>query len=284
MSIAIVTDTACNFTPESAEKNGIHLLPIEITFGDKTYKDGFDITTQEFYELMESSDIIPSTAQPKPIDVYQLYEKLSHDYDEILSINLGSTVSGTIETLNLVAKEIHQANVTVYDTKFVSIPAGYLVLEAKRLVDEGKSVEEIIAHLDELRDQSIAYAMVQDLDNLVESGRVPAVLGTVAKLAKIKPIIKIEAKNTKGLEITDKIRTNKRAINKLIELVTQHIESIDYPFHIDIAHGNIPEVAEDIRLRLTNIYPDHEIKLHLLTSVIGAHSGPNIVGVFVGPK
>src|SRR5690625_7503891 len=105
MSIAIVTDTACNFTPESAEKNGIHLLPIEITFGDKTYKDAFDITTQEFYELMESSDIIPSTAQPKPIDVYQLYEKLSHDYDEILSINLVQIFPVQIKRSNFVEKK-----------------------------------------------------------------------------------------------------------------------------------------------------------------------------------
>lgn len=90
--------------------------------------------------------------------------------------------------------------------------------------------------------------------------------------------------NCKGLEIIEKIRTNKRAINRLIELTKDHIDSIDYPFHLDVAHGNIPEVAEEVQSRLSDIYPERKINIHLLTSVVGAHSGPNIVGVFIGPK
>jgi len=282
MSIAIVTDTGCNISPEMADELGIHLLPIEIIFENQTFKDGFELTNQEFYQKMAVSNKIPTTSQPKPSDAYQLYDKLSKTYDEILSINLGSTVSGTIQTLKLVAEEIKQAKVTVYDTKLVSIPAGYLAIEAKRLVDQGKTVAEIVESLDDLRGKSVAFASIHELDNLVESGRVPAVLGTVAKLAKIKPIIKIEAKNSKGLEIIEKIRTNKRAINKLIDLASAHIESINYPFHLDVAHGNIPQVAEEVRQLLLARYPDKQIKIHQLTSVIGVHSGPNIVGIFIG--
>jgi len=284
MSIAIVTDTGCNITPEQAEELGIYILPIEIVFEDRTYKDGFEITNQEFYAKMASSSKVPSTSQPQPNEAFQLYNQLSQEYDEILSVSLGSTVSGTVQTLNLVAQEIDQAKVTVYDTKLVSIPAGHLAIEAKRLADQGKTVDEIMTHLDELREKVIAFAAIYDLQNLVESGRVPAVLGTVAKLAKIKPIIRIEAKNSKGLEIAEKIRTNKRATNRLIELVKEHIESVDYPVQIDVAHGHVPEVAEEVRLQLLNEYPDMNINIRLLTSVIGAHSGPNIVGVFIAPK
>lgn len=284
MSIAIVTDTACHFTPETAEKLGVYLLPIEITFEDNRYKDGFEITNKEFYEKMAISKTIPSTSQPNPSDAYKLYEQLSRNYDEILSINLGSTVSGTIQTLNIVGSEISKAKVTVYDTKLVSVPAGYLVMEAKRLVDEGKTVDEIVDHLDNLRDKSIAFASIHDLDNLVESGRVPAVLGTVAKLAKVKPIITIEAKDSRGIEITEKVRTNKRAIKKLVDLAIEYTETIDYPFHLDVAHGNIPEIAEEVRGLLLEKYPDQKINIHLLTSVIGAHSGPNIVGIFIAPR
>ena len=284
MSIAIVTDTGCNITPEQAEELGIYILPIEIVFEDRTYKDGFEITNQEFYAKMANSSKVPSTSQPQPNEAFQLYNQLSQEYDEILSVSLGSTVSGTVQTLNLVAQEIDQAKVTVYDTKLVSIPAGHLAIEAKRLADQGKTVDEIMTHLDELREKVIAFAAIYDLQNLVESGRVPAVLGTVAKLAKIKPIIRIEAKNSKGLEIAEKIRTNKRATNRLIELVKEHIESVDYPVQIDVAHGHVPEVAEEVRLQLLNEYPDMNINIRLLTSVIGAHSGPNIVGVFIAPK
>lgn len=194
MSIAIVTDTGCNISPEMADELGIHLLPIEIIFENQTFKDGFELTNQEFYQKMAVSNKIPTTSQPKPSDAYQLYDKLSKTYDEILSINLGSTVSGTIQTLKLVAEEIKQAKVTVYDTKLVSIPAGYLAIEAKRLVDQGKTVAEIVESLDDLRGKSVAFASIHELDNLVESGRVPAVLGTVANLQKLSRLLKSKRK------------------------------------------------------------------------------------------
>lgn len=284
MSIAIVTDTACNITPEQAEELGLYLLPLEITIDNETYKDGFEINTQEFYEKMAKAHTIPKTAQPQIGNAYELYEKLNEEYDEILSIHLGSNVSGTVQSLELLARDIPEMNVTVFDTQLVSVPAGYLVLEAHRLVTEGKEIPEILAHLIDLRERSIAYAAIHSLDNLVESGRVPSVIGTVAKLAKIKPIISIKASKEKGLKVVEGVRTSKRANNKLIDLIVEYTETLEYPFILDVAHGNVPEDAEKVRQTLQETFPDKEINMHLLTSVIGAHSGPEIIGVFVAPK
>lgn len=283
MTIAIVTDTACNITPEMAEEMGVYLLPIEITIDGERYKDGYEITTTEFYEKMTTAEKIPTTAQPLPGSAYELYQELSESYDEILSIHLGSNVSGTVQTLELVGKEFNPGQVTTYDTQLISIPAGYLVKEAKRMVDAGHSVTEITGKLDELRSQSRAFAAVHTLDYLVESGRVPSVVGTVAKLAKIKPILTIEASEDKGLEMTEKVRTTKRANKKLIEMAKDYADSLDYPFHLDIAHGNVPEMAAEVKADLEEIYPGRQIKTHILTSVIGAHSGPDIIGIFIAP-
>lgn len=284
MTIAIVTDTACNITPKMAEEMSIYLLPLEIMIDDQTYKDGYDITTEAFYEKMPTAKNIPSTSQPLPGSALELYQKLGEEYDEILSIHLGSNVSGTVQTLELVGKEIETAKVTTYDTKLVSLPAGYLVKEAKHMVDEGRSVSEILSQLDSLREKSIAYASVHTLDYLVESGRVPAVVGTVAKLAKIKPILTIKAQDEKGVGVFDKVRTSKRANRKLVDLAKAYTDKLDYPFHIDIAHGNVPEMATELKEALEEIYPEHTIDTHILTSVIGAHSGPDIVGVFIAPN
>lgn len=284
MSIAIVTDTACNNTPEQAEELGVYLLPIEITIDGVIYKDGFDITNAEFYEKMAKAKSVPKTSQPALGNALALYKTLSQEYDEILSIHLGSNVSGTIQSLEILAQNIEDVNVRVYDTQLVSVPAGYLVVEAKRMVDEGKSIQEITDRLDVLREQSIAYAVVYKLDTLVESGRVPSLVGTVAKLAKIKPILSIKASDNKGLEVVEKVRTMKRANAKLLDLVEEYTASLDYPYCVDIAHGNLSEEADDIRTELQKRYPNHKIKKHLLTSVIGAHSGPDIMGVFIAPK
>ena len=283
MTIAIVTDTACNITAKMAEEMGIYLLPLEIMIDDQNYKDGFDITTEEFYERMATAEKIPTTSQPLPGTALELYQKLGEEYDEILSIHLGSNVSGAVETLGLIGKEVETAKVTTYDTKLVSVPAGYLVNEAKRMVAEGHSVDEIIPQLDILREQSVAYAAVHTLDYLVESGRVPAVVGSMAKLAKIKPILTIKAHDEKGVGVSDKVRTSKRANKKLIELAKAYTDKLDYPFHLDIAHGNVPEMMAELKADVEEAYPEHKIQTHVLTSVIGAHSGPDIVGIFIAP-
>lgn len=283
MAIAIVTDTGCNITPEVAEKMGIYLLPIELTIDGHSYKDGFEITTTEFYEKMRTAEGIPTTAQPLAGTSYAVYEELSESYDEIISIHLGSNLSGTVQTLELIGKEFESVDITVYDTQLVSLPASYLVKEAKRMVDEGQSVSEIVEKLDELRSQSKAFAAVHTLDYLVKSGRVPAVVGTVAKLAKVKPILTIEASEEKGLEVTEKVRTSKRANQKLIDLVKEYADGLDYPFHLDIAHGNVPEMAAEVKADLEAVFPNHRIHIDVLTSVIGAHSGPDIVGIFLAP-
>lgn len=284
MSIAIVTDTACNITPEMGEEMGVYLLPIEITIEGESFEDGFDITTEEFYDKMIKTGAVPTTSQPAPSKAYGLYKKLSEEYDEILSIHLGSNVSGTIQTLELIAQEVETAKVTVFDSQLVSVPAGYLVKEAKRLVNEGKQVSEIVEQLNKLRDQSVAFASVHTMDNLVKSGRVPSIMGTVAKIAKIKPILTIKASEEKGLEVAEKVRTSKRANSKLIEMVFEYTETLDYPFHLDIAHGKAPDMAEELKTNLEENFPQHDIQTHLLTSVIGAHSGPDIVGVFIAPN
>lgn len=283
MTIAIVTDTACNITPEMAEEMGIYLLPIEITIDGQSYKDGYEMSASAFYEAMNTAENVPTTAQPLPSTAIELYKELSESYDEILSIHLGSNVSGTIQTLTLIGREFDSVEITVYDTQLVSMPAGYLVKEAKRMVDQGHTMPEITSRLDFLRGQSKAFASVHTLDHLVESGRVPSVVGTVAKLAKIKPILAIEAHEEKGFEVIEKVRTSKRVNKRLIELVKEYTADLDYPFHLDVAHGNVPEMAAEIKSQLEEVYPGREIDTHLLTSVIGAHSGPDIVGVFIAP-
>ena len=283
MTIAIVTDTACNITPEMAEEMGIYLLPLEIMIDDQNYKDGYDITTEEFYEKMITAKSIPTTSQPLPGTAIELYQKLGEEYDEILSIHLGSNVSGAVQTLELIGEEIETAKVTIYDTKLVSLPAGYLVKEAKRMVDDGRTGNEIISQLDILREQSIAYASVHTLDYLVESGRIPAVVGSVAKLAKIKPILMIKAQDEKGIGVSDKVRTSKRANKKLVDLAIDYTDTLDYPFQLDIAHGNAPEMVAELKEAVEEAFPERPIKTHVLTSVIGAHSGPDIVGIFIAP-
>jgi len=280
MSIAIVTDTGCNITPTQAKELGVHLLPLEIIFGEEVYKDGFELSSEEFFDKMSKSDELPTTSQPATADAYELYQELSKNYDEILSIHFDSKLSGTFQSMELVAEEIDDANVTVYDTHLVSIPAGELVIEAKRLANKGETLETILDRLDEMAEQAKAFAMFNSLENLVEGGRISAIVGSLVKWIKIKPVIEI---NNEQIEIVGKIRTEKRAIKKVEEHVIEAVEASDLPVKISIGHGDYIEVAQAARDRLLERYPKQKIEIQRLTSVLGVHAGPELLGIAVTP-
>jgi len=280
MSIAIVTDTACNITPEFAKELGVYVMPLEIIFGETSYKEGFELGTEEFYEKMENSEELPKTSQPNIAWAYELYEEISNEYDEILSLHISGELSGTVQALNALAEEFEQANITIYDTKLVTIPARELVIRAKKLVDQGKTVPEIVEELDNIRKELATLVTLNSLDNVVEGGRISKIAGAIVKFIKIKPVISVTDEEIKMLNT---VRSSKSALNKLEEHTLKHAESVDYPFKIMIGHANYLEVAEKIRERFLEKYPKLEIEIQPITAVIGVHTGSEAIGTVVAP-
>jgi len=280
MKIGIVTDTSCNFTPEQAEELGIHLVPLDIIFKDRTYVDAFEMTTEEFYKKMSELDGLPTTSQPAIGEFIKVYKEIIEDYDQIISIHLSGDLSGTVSTAKMAAKQVDSEKIKVYDTKLVSILSKYLVLEAKRLVEQGEAFEQIIERLDDAKPKSIAYIVIESLDSAIKGGRVPKIAGKITEMAQIKAIFKV---SNNGIELERVIRTSKRAYKSLEKKVYDYIDSLDYPVIVEIAHGDIHETAEAYKERLLVKYPDQVGRIHRLTGVIGVHSGPKIIGLTTTP-
>lgn len=280
MKTEIVTDTACNVTPELAEDWDIHVLPLEIIFGETTYKEGFELPTEEFYKKMDTSDALPKTSQPNIAAAYALYEELSEEYDEILSIHMSSDLSGTYQAFYAIADEIENVDITLYDTKLVTVPARELVYHAKRLADEGKPAKEIVAQLDEITKKVYTLFTVSSLENLVEGGRISSIAGAIVKFIKIKPVISITSEEIKMLST---VRSSKRALKKMEKKALKHIESLDYPFKIMIGQGNHMKAAEKLRENLLKKFPDQTIEIQPITAVVGVHTGSGAAGIVVAP-
>lgn len=280
MKTAIVTDTACNVTPELAEDWDIHVLPLEIIFGETIYKEGFELPTEEFYKKMDTSDALPKTSQPNIAAAYALYEELSEEYDEILSIHMSSDLSGTYQAFYAIADEIENVDITLYDTKLVTVPARELVYHAKRLADEGKPAKEIVAQLDEIAKKVYTLFTVSSLENLVEGGRISSIAGAIVKFIKIKPVISITSEEIKMLST---VRSSKRALKKMEKKALKHIESLDYPFKIMIGQGNHMKAAEKLRENLLKKFPNQIIEIQPITAVVGVHTGSGAAGIVVAP-
>lgn len=229
---------------------------------------------------MSELDELPTTSQPAIGKFIKLYEEIVDDYDVIISMHLSGDLSGTVSTAKMAAEQVDSEKIKVYDTKLVSILSKYLVLEAKRLVEQGEAFEQIIERLDDAKPKSIAYIVIESLDNAIKGGRVPKVAGKFTEIVQIKPIFKV---SDKGIGIEKITRTSKRAYSSLEKKVYDYIDSLDYPVIIEVAHGDVHETAEDFKERLLIKYPNQEGPIHRLTGVIGVHSGPEIIGLTITP-
>ena len=280
MRIAIVTDTSCNFTPAEAKDLGIYVIPMQIIFEERTYEDAFELTVEQFYKKMEKTDVLPSTSQPAVGIFIKVYEKLVKEYDKIISIHPSGKLSGTVSTAQMAANQVNGNKITVFDSKMVSILSGYLVREAHRLVDKGETYENIVTRLEEMRAKTFAYIVLENFDHLTRSGRIPKIANRITTLAQIKPILKI---SSKGIELEKIVRTSKRALRQLEKTVYKYVDNVSNPIKIDVAHGDYRLVAEEVRERLVNKYPELKSQIHRLAGVIGVHTGPEIVGFTMTP-
>ena len=271
--IKIVTDSGCDVPPDLAQKLDITVIPLYVNIGEKGYREGVDISREEFYTNLSSYDPYPTTAAP-PIGTFtDVYEKLAAEgADEIISLHIAGTVSNTLNAAGLGAQDVDSANVVTYDTQQITLGAGLLVLKAAEMAQAGHSLEEIIAALDERVPRTRVFGMIDTLDSLRRGGRVSWTEFGIGSLLQIKPVMEIKAGE---IMVHAKVRTRKRAIKKMQTMVAEY-----QPFErIAILHVNAPEAAADLQEQSKNLFPEGETPIiQDVSPAIGTHLGPGAVG------
>lgn len=253
----------------------IPVLRSMINFKDEHYIDGIDIMADEFYEKLSKTDFIPSTSAPTLGEAIDMVEKLiSEGYTDLIHFPISFELSGTGKTvLNLKEEYKDRINIEVFDTKTACHMQAYLALEAKRMVEEGYSVEEILKHVEKLRKNSNAYFLVDDLKYLIKNGRLSAAKGTLAILLKIKPILIL---NQEGKIVPfKKGRTHKQALKDTISLLYDDLKGVKN-VKIFIYHTLREEDAIKIKNDLLKDFND--VSVHVVTPAVGAHIGCGILG------
>ncbi len=246
--------------------------------GKEEYTDFVDITAEDFYKkLSDNPALTPSTARAATGVILEEYEKMrDRGFDEILVISLSSKLSGTYEGCVLAANIIEDCTVTVFDSHTVSYPEAKMALDAAQMILEGKGIEEIIEHLEHIRNNHIFWFSVDTLRYLVKNGRLSGASGFVGNLLKIKPLLVLTKDGR--LEALEKIRTCSKSTARVIEVFLEASKGLEIePFLI---HANANERVEHIRGEILKARPElKEIKAYPITPVVGAHVGPGTVGV-----
>lgn len=282
MKLAVVTDSTAYLPDRIKQHEDLFIIPIPVILDGKIYNEGIDIEADEYYGLLNSSSEFPTTSQPALGEVIELYESIAaKGYDTILSIHLSAGISGFVSTLFSLKGNIKGIDLHPYDSKITSMPMGHMVEVALEGAENSTPIETILAKLDIIRDNTYAYLIVEDLNNLVRGGRLTNGAALIAGLLKIKPILTFEDGK---IVLFEKIRSTKKAFTRSEKVIGQRSIEINHPVKLYVIHANNLSVAEEEKQKLQAQYPDAVIEIGHFGPVIGTHLGEKAIGIAISAQ
>ncbi len=276
----IITDCAADLTQEEAHAFGITIAPLYIHFPDGTV-DANEITPDDFYKrLEEMQPDIPSTAQPSEGEFSRLYENVSPQDEEILSIHISSGLSGTINSARLAAQHATGRLVHVVDSLTLSGGERFQVLAAAKLAQAGWKNAEIVKRLSEIQHSSEVVYTLETLTYLARGGRIGRVQSLAGALLKIKPIINVDPLDGKYNTI-GRSRTIQGALENIVELLVKRYQQ--EAVWVSVMHGQYAEKAKILADMVQDRLKVGKLEILRISPVLGVHTGPGIVGAAVMP-
>lgn len=276
--IAILADSGCQLPVNQLEDQGIFIVPLTITIGEKSYLDQIDIDSLTVFEKMEKDNVMVMTSQPS-IGVLEETVKRIKDagYDHVIALPIATGLSSTLNGMKL-ACDMVDIDVTLIDTKATARNQKELVETAQRLVEQGQDLPFIKQVLEDMVDHSGTIIMVPNLDHLKKGGRITPAVALLAGLLKIVPIMKLNYDLGGKIDSLDKVRTVKKANLKIIQHMIEecHINSQDYVFAIE--HVLSQDLALEMKQKLIDTIGDCDIIVRELPAVVGAHMGVGGIG------
>jgi DegV family protein with EDD domain len=277
--IAIITDSDASLPHDLAAKYDIPQVPITVHFGDDVFETGVDIDEAQVFARIDKAGTLPTTAAPAPGKFAAAYQTaLDAGADQVICFTVSEAVSATYASAVTAADmdQFEGKDITVVDTKSLSMGQGFPVLYAAEAAAAGKSKAEIIAIAEDVRDRGEFFAALATLKYLAMSGRVGHLAAGMASLLNIKPVLTIQSGK---LEMLEKIRTRKKAWARTIELVQEKLEGKGIE-RMAVVHSNAREDAKEFeKLLRANLDCPDEILVCDLTAGLSVHSGAGIVGV-----
>lgn len=274
--IAIMVDSAADISPSLAEEKGIYYMPLYVNIKDKFLKDRIDISPEEFYAYIKSENYLPKTSLPAPGDIMALVEKIKDDgYDKLIIICLGSKFSGTFNLCDMI--EAEGIETFAFDSKNLTLAEGMLALHAKKLVDEGKSFEEIKLSLEKLRDNARVFFTLETFKYIIEGGRVPKTFGKISDALSVKPIISVSPENAK-FNLLKIVRGEKKVFKQFYNIAKENLEGAK-EYYFFIAHGDSFDMAMKLEEVLKEFIDGASLFIKdQISPTLGANTGPGLLG------
>ena len=270
--IKIITDSTADLSKELYEKYDIEVLPLLINFGEESYLDGVEITPQEVFERIEKEDVLPTTAQVIPNRFIEAYKKYLSEGYKIISIHMSSAMSGTYQSACIAKEALETQDIVVIDSQNVTAALGMLVIKAAKLRERGYNIAKMEEELNNIKQKIKVSIYFNSLEYLVRGGRISKTAGIVGGILSIKLILEIK----EGLmSVKDKLRGNKKSVNKIIS---------------DLENANLDDQVPVILIDVNNIEIKEALRQYMKSnkvnfvecpvgSTVSIHSGPGCCGL-----
>ncbi|MDH5100093.1 DegV family protein [Lactobacillus kefiranofaciens] len=269
--IKVMTDSSVQLTSEEIKKYNIKVVPLTITIDGQSYVDGVDITRSDFVKKMNAAKNLPKTSQPPIGRFVDAIKKLTADGSQVIGIFLAKTLSGTIDAARQAAEIAGQSeNMIIFDSELTDRAEGFQVLAAARDAQAGKSMDEIIAHVKQIRNDQKLEMMVVNLKNLIKGGRLGALSGRIATMLNIR----IALQMPKGeLKVAKKGRGKKftKAFNeRVLKEITDNKDRIK---EVGLSYVDTPELMQELANQIKAINPKIDVLVAETSPIIATHAG-----------
>lgn len=277
MSVKIITDSTSYIPKEYIEKYNISIVSLNVVLNGKSYRE-VDLENNFFYKEMDKCSSIPTSSQPSVEEFYNIFENIVKNGDDIVGLFISSEMSGTYSTANLVKNMILEnypdRKVEIIDSRSNCMQMGFAAIEGARIAKEGKDISSVVENINSVINTSRFLFVPDTLDYLKKGGRIGGAAALFGAILQIRPILTVENGVT---TVLNKVRTKKKAVDKIVETVINDVTNKGIGRMI-VHHINCEEEGKELANRLKEKL-NIEIAIQSIGPIIGLHVGPKSIGV-----
>lgn len=274
--IKIVTDSTAYLPEATVREHGIRVVPLYVHFGAEAFREGVELSNEEFYARLKEAPVLPTTSQPSAGEFEVVFRELAEAGHEIIAITISSKLSGTWNSAMAAKEMLPEADISVIDSLSTSVGLQLLVEAAVEATYNGASRQEIVDRTEESKNRMRILFVVDTLEYLAKGGRIGNAKAFMGTLLKVKPILALQAG---AIEPLEQVRSKRKAQARMLELIEEYLGDNACQARVSIANALVPEEAQMLCLQLVERLGCAQPSMAEIGPVIGTHTGPGVIGV-----